>query len=37
MDAATSAKLSQIAGFLTDLIDQKPEYQRLPLKNGMYL
>jgi hypothetical protein len=37
MDSSTEAKLSEIAGLLTDLIAQKPEYQRLPPQNGMYL
>ncbi len=37
MDSSTSTRLSTIAGFLVDLIVQKPEYQKLPPANGYYL
>jgi hypothetical protein len=37
IDSATEAKLSQLADFLTNMIVEKPEYQRLPPANGAYL
>ncbi len=37
MDSVTATKLTQIANFLTNMIDEKPEYQKLPPANGMDL
>jgi hypothetical protein len=37
MDSAIAAKLNEMVWFLTDMIENKPEFQRWPPANGAYL
>jgi hypothetical protein len=37
IDSAIAAKLNEMVWFLTDMIENKPEFQRWPPANGAYL